>query len=98
MQASSSRISCCQWLTVCCVMDTSKVCHHLCVVCCVLVVCVYGTVVQDAVMQQFFGLIGTLLASNPASKQRRLGLRTYRSVVCLTQMLCLSKATRTTGV
>jgi hypothetical protein len=33
-------------------------------------------------MQQFFGLIDTLLASNSASRQRRLHLRTYRVVPC----------------
>ncbi len=37
---------------------------------------------QDAVMQQFFGLVDTLLAGSPSSKQRRLGLRTYRVVPC----------------
>lgn len=33
-------------------------------------------------MQQFFGLVDTLLAGSPSSKQRRLGLRTYRVVPC----------------
>jgi len=33
---------------------------------------------QDAVMQQFFGLINALLASSAASRQRRLSIRTYR--------------------
>jgi ataxia telangiectasia mutated family protein len=37
---------------------------------------------QDAVMQQFFGLVDTLLRGSPASKQRRLGYRTYRVVPC----------------
>lgn len=39
-------------------------------------------VLQDAVMQQFFGLVDTLLKGSPASKQRRLGYRTYRVVPC----------------
>lgn len=34
---------------------------------------------QDAVMQQFFGLVNTLLSNSPASAQRQLSLRTYRS-------------------
>jgi ataxia telangiectasia mutated family protein len=33
---------------------------------------------QDAVMQQFFGLINDLLSSSPESQQRQLSLRTYR--------------------
>ncbi|WIA20841.1 hypothetical protein OEZ85_005192 [Tetradesmus obliquus] len=37
---------------------------------------------QDAVMQQFFGLINDLLSSSPASQQRQLSLRTYRVVPC----------------
>eukprot|EP00879_Flechtneria_rotunda_P006073 GHRR01006386.1.p1 GENE.GHRR01006386.1~~GHRR01006386.1.p1 ORF type:complete len:3169 (+),score=1435.50 GHRR01006386.1:1331-9508(+) len=37
---------------------------------------------QDAVMQQFFGLVNDVLASSPASRQRRLGIRTYRVVPC----------------
>jgi ataxia telangiectasia mutated family protein len=37
---------------------------------------------QDAVMQQFFGLVDTLLAGSPGAKQRRLGYRTYRVVPC----------------
>jgi ataxia telangiectasia mutated family protein len=38
---------------------------------------------QDAVMQQFFGLINDLLSSSPESQQRQLSLRTYRCE-CLT--------------
>ncbi|KAF6252289.1 hypothetical protein COO60DRAFT_542235 [Scenedesmus sp. NREL 46B-D3] len=37
---------------------------------------------QDAVMQQFFGLINDLLSSSPESQQRQLSLRTYRVVPC----------------
>eukprot|EP00775_Hariotina_reticulata_P004991 gene4991-5233_t len=37
---------------------------------------------QDAVMQQFFGLINALLASSATSRQRRLSIRTYRVVPC----------------
>lgn len=33
---------------------------------------------QDAVMQQFFNLVNALLGSSAASRQRRLGIRTYR--------------------
>jgi hypothetical protein len=33
-------------------------------------------------MQQFFGLVDTLLAGSPGAKQRRLGYRTYRVVPC----------------
>lgn len=33
-------------------------------------------------MQQFFGLVDILLAGSPDSKQRRLGIRTYRVVPC----------------
>lgn len=33
-------------------------------------------------MQQFFSLVHTLLASSPSSKQRQLGIRTYRVVPC----------------
>lgn len=33
-------------------------------------------------MQQFFGLVDTLLGDSPASRQRRLGVRTYRVVPC----------------
>jgi ataxia telangiectasia mutated family protein len=33
---------------------------------------------QDAVMQQFFGLINDLLSSSAESQQRQLSLRTYR--------------------
>lgn len=35
---------------------------------------------QDAVMQQFFGLINTLLAATPAAAARCLGMGTYRVV------------------
>eukprot|EP00882_Tetradesmus_deserticola_P032872 GHRQ01037507.1.p2 GENE.GHRQ01037507.1~~GHRQ01037507.1.p2 ORF type:complete len:118 (+),score=53.93 GHRQ01037507.1:229-582(+) len=37
---------------------------------------------QDAVMQQFFGLINDLLSSSASSQQRQLSLRTYRVVPC----------------
>lgn len=33
---------------------------------------------QDAVMQQFFGLIHRLLSDDPSAAARGLGLRTYR--------------------
>jgi len=33
-------------------------------------------------MQQFFGLVDTLLGGSPDSRQRRLGIRTYRVVPC----------------
>jgi phosphatidylinositol kinase/protein kinase (PI-3 family) len=29
-------------------------------------------------MQQFFGLVDNLLGSNPASRQRRLSIKTYK--------------------
>jgi hypothetical protein len=35
---------------------------------------------QDAVMQQFFGLVNTLLAGTPDAAARRLGMGTYRVV------------------
>lgn len=44
--------------------------------------CSTYAVLQDAVMQQFFGLVDTLLAGSPDSRQRRLGIRTYRVVPC----------------
>ncbi len=34
---------------------------------------------QDAVMQQFFGLINALLAANPAAAKRRLSMATYKA-------------------
>ena len=34
---------------------------------------------QDAVMQQFFGLINALLAANPAAAKRRLSMTTYKA-------------------
>ena len=44
--------------------------------------CAVYFVLQDAVMQQFFRLVGTLLAGSPGSSQRRLGVRSYRVVPC----------------
>jgi hypothetical protein len=38
---------------------------------------------QDAVMQQFFGLINDLLSSSAESQQRQLSLRTYRWAVTM---------------
>jgi hypothetical protein len=35
---------------------------------------------QDAVMQQFFGLVNSLLAQNTAARSRRLGIITYKVV------------------